>query len=204
MLRIDSEEGSVQCPDTRLTLKCSVLKQASSLSTKENTTVRVPIPVPFEVHYFGVYAVPGLPCHVFVGPFTNKDKDGEQGEKRGAAAAGDREVIDLESPPPERAAEEEDDDDDEVQEIPPPVRKNVDVSQVVGRLVESLTNKAVAKAELNRRVAERAGRTIAGKRGNNNRNMCIFGHWRKVLLIELFSHLGNEVIPELKESYCKM
>ena len=41
---------------------------------KENTTVRIPIPVAGETESFGVYAVPGLQTHVFVGPFTAKIK----------------------------------------------------------------------------------------------------------------------------------
>ncbi len=41
---------------------------------KEQTTVRIPIPVAGETESFGVYAVPGLKSHVFVGPFTSKVK----------------------------------------------------------------------------------------------------------------------------------
>ena len=67
-----STNRSVQCPDSTLALKCSILKEATGLAMKEETTVRIPIPVPGEVEDFGVYAVPGLPRHVFVGPFTNR------------------------------------------------------------------------------------------------------------------------------------
>ena len=57
----DGLARSVQCPDSTLALKCSILKEATGLAMKEETTVRIPIPVPGEVEDFGVYAVPGLP-----------------------------------------------------------------------------------------------------------------------------------------------
>jgi hypothetical protein len=73
-IKVDGREGSVQCPDSTLALKVAVLKQAAGLAMKEQTTVRIPIPVAGESESFGVYAVPGLESHVFVGPFTQKSR----------------------------------------------------------------------------------------------------------------------------------
>ena len=42
---------------------------------EEKTTVRIPISTQGEVKNFGVYAVPGLETHVFVGPFTSKNEE---------------------------------------------------------------------------------------------------------------------------------
>ena len=70
IIRVDGNQGSVQCPDSTLALKVNVLKQAAELAMKEKTTVRIPIPVRTESETFGVYAVPGLQTHVFVGPFS--------------------------------------------------------------------------------------------------------------------------------------
>ena len=70
IIRVDGNQGSVQCPESTLALKVNVLKQAAELAMKEKTTVRIPIPVVTESETFGVYAVPGLQTHVFVGPFT--------------------------------------------------------------------------------------------------------------------------------------
>jgi len=71
-INVDGPELSVQV-DLALTLKVAILKQAASLAAREKTTVRIPIKVPGEVDSFGVYAVPGLESHVFVGPFTAKE-----------------------------------------------------------------------------------------------------------------------------------
>ena len=73
-INVEGKEGSVQCPESTLALKVVVLKQAATLAMKEQTTVRIPIPVAGETEAFGVYAVPGLKTHVFVGPFTSKVK----------------------------------------------------------------------------------------------------------------------------------
>ena len=160
VVEVLSAEGSVVCPDSTLTLKCSVLKQASDLSKKENTTVRVPIPVASEVHYFGVYAVPGLPYHVFVGPFSNK-------AKKDAVPS---EIINLDSPPNVDLATE--DDDDDIQEIPNPGpgstshsgRKEREMNEtMVGSLLESISDKAVATGEKNRRCAVRDAVTVLGQ-----------------------------------------
>ena len=49
IIRVDVPgEGSVQCPDSNLSLKCGVLLQAAKLSTKEKSPVRIPIPVQVE------------------------------------------------------------------------------------------------------------------------------------------------------------
>jgi hypothetical protein len=159
-IRVEDGSGaaSVQCPDSTLALKCSILKQATRMAMREETTVRIPIPVPGEVNYFGVYAVPGLPTHVFVGPFTNRvetvdDCPSDQGNE---------EVICLDSPPPENGA-----DDDEVQFLPmqdassaaaggrrkQKLRAKLDEQDqienagIVGGLVESISNRAVACGE---------------------------------------------------------
>eukprot|EP00094_Tigriopus_californicus_P002821 TCALIF_02720-PA protein Name:"Similar to sox17a-b Transcription factor Sox-17-alpha-B (Xenopus laevis)" AED:0.27 eAED:0.29 QI:0/0.5/0.4/0.8/0.5/0.8/5/0/1615 len=93
IIRIDKDTGSIQIPDTTLALKTAVLKQAAALAKKESTTVRIPIPVSKEVSHFGVYAVPGLDTHVFVGPFSVQK-----------LSESPKEVIDL-------------DDDEEIQEV---------------------------------------------------------------------------------------
>ena len=69
---------AVTCPKsdgTYLALKIKVLKKAADLAAKEKTTVRIPIATQGEVKNFGVYAVPGLETHVFVGPFTSKNEE---------------------------------------------------------------------------------------------------------------------------------
>ena len=60
IIRVEGEEGSVQCPDSYLALKVDVLKEAAVMALKENTTVRIPIAVKGEPDTFGVYAVPGM------------------------------------------------------------------------------------------------------------------------------------------------
>ena len=66
---------AVTCPESELALKVKVLKKAADLAAKEKTTVRIPIATQGEVKNFGVYAVPGLETHVFVGPFTSKNEE---------------------------------------------------------------------------------------------------------------------------------
>ena len=68
----------MKCPDSELALKVHVLKKAAELAAKERTTVRIPIAHQNEVSNFGVYAVPGLETHVFVGPFTTKNLINEE------------------------------------------------------------------------------------------------------------------------------
>ena len=77
-IKVDGPEQSVQCPDNGLSLKVGVLKQAAGLANSEKTTVRIPIQAQNEVTNFGVYAVPGLQSHVFVGPFTVKAQEVEE------------------------------------------------------------------------------------------------------------------------------
>ena len=74
-IKVDGTESTVQCPDSGLSLKVGVLKQAANLANNEKTTVRIPISAAGEVSNFGVYAVPGLQTHVFVGPFTLKNSE---------------------------------------------------------------------------------------------------------------------------------
>ena len=70
LISVGEGQSSIQCPDSSLGLKCAILQQAASLSTATATTVRIPIPVSDQDPSFGVYAVPGLKTHVFVGPFA--------------------------------------------------------------------------------------------------------------------------------------
>ena len=74
-IRVDMPNDAVTCPESDLTLKVKVLKKAADLAAKEKTTVRIPIATQGEVKNFGVYAVPGLETHVFVGPFTSKNEE---------------------------------------------------------------------------------------------------------------------------------
>ena len=72
-VKVDGPENSIQCPDLQFALKVSVLRQAANLAAKESITVRIPIKAKNEPDdNFGVYAVPGLETHVFVGPITVK------------------------------------------------------------------------------------------------------------------------------------
>jgi len=72
LISVGQGQSSIQCPDSTLVLKCAILQQAATLSTATSTTVRIPIPVGDQDPSFGVYAVPGLKSHVFVGPFASK------------------------------------------------------------------------------------------------------------------------------------
>ena len=66
---------AVTCPETDLDLQVKVLKKATDLAAKEKSVVRIPITTEEEVKNFGVYAVPGVETHVFVGPFTSKNEE---------------------------------------------------------------------------------------------------------------------------------
>jgi hypothetical protein len=136
-IKVDGREGSVQCPDSSLALKVAVLQQASSLAMKEKTTVRIPITVAGEVQTFGVYAVPGLQTHVFVGPFSNKDALGDDD---------DDDIICLDQPsaqPPAQIMEEDDDDIAEVVEEEQPEKEDI-VAKDIGQ--EAIKVDKVAKA----------------------------------------------------------
>merc|ERR1719234_1025639 len=76
LISVGEGQASIQCPDSSLVLKCAILQQAATLSTATSTTVRIPIPVADQDPSFGVYAVPGLKTHVFVGPFKSKESFG--------------------------------------------------------------------------------------------------------------------------------
>ena len=69
---------TIQCPESSLLLKCMILQQASNLASATNTTVRIPINAEGEDSSFGVYAVPGLKSHIFVGPFKHVAKPSEE------------------------------------------------------------------------------------------------------------------------------
>merc|ERR1719209_1718422 len=76
LISVGQGQSSIQCPDSSLVLKCAILQQAATLATATSTTVRIPIPVAEQDQSFGVYAVPGLKTHVFVGPFKSKEEFG--------------------------------------------------------------------------------------------------------------------------------
>jgi hypothetical protein len=73
-IRVNVPEQVVTCPESNLALGVQVLKKTADLAEKEKTTVRIPIITHGEVQSFGVYAVPGLGTHAFVGPFTSKQE----------------------------------------------------------------------------------------------------------------------------------
>ena len=75
LISVGVGQTSIQCPDSSLVLKCAILQQAAGLSSETSTTVRIPIPVEEQDPSFGVYAVPGLRSHVFVGPFAAPAQD---------------------------------------------------------------------------------------------------------------------------------
>ena len=72
MVKIDGQEVSIEVKPG-LVLNVSELQQAANLAKRENTTVRLPIKLPDEAPNFGVWALPNLPNHVAVGPFTSKN-----------------------------------------------------------------------------------------------------------------------------------
>ena len=114
-IKVDGKEGSVQCPESSLALKVAVLKQAATLAMKEQTTVRIPIPVTGESESFGVYAVPGLSTHVFVGPFTARIRIPIKSSGQAELICLDDDDVVEEPPAPPQL------DDDEIQEIFPAV-----------------------------------------------------------------------------------
>ena len=123
-MQVDGREGSVLCPDSVLALKVAVLKQAAVLAMKEQTTVRIPIPVNGETEAFGVYAVPGLETHVFVGPFTAKNTAAKT--VADVICLDDDDVTEMEASKPvepeshrEQPDAGNDDDDDDIQEVFP-------------------------------------------------------------------------------------
>jgi len=65
---VERGQSSIQFPDST-----PILQQAATLSTATSTIVRIPIPVGDQDPSFGVYAVPGLKSHVFVGPFASNE-----------------------------------------------------------------------------------------------------------------------------------
>ena len=81
LISVGHGQTSIQCPDSSLVLKCAILQQAANLSTATSTTVRIPIPVAEQDPSFGVYAVPGLKSHVFVGPFASTESENEDNDE---------------------------------------------------------------------------------------------------------------------------
>ena len=73
LVNVGQGQSSIQCPDSSLVLKCSILQQAATLATTTSTIVRIPITDVEQDRSFGVYGVPGLETHVFVGPFKSKE-----------------------------------------------------------------------------------------------------------------------------------
>ncbi|XP_040563596.1 uncharacterized protein [Lepeophtheirus salmonis] len=73
-LRVPIGEESVPCPETSISLKTIIIKQAADLANSENTTVRIPIEATsVGSSSFGIYAVPCLKKHVFIGPYIVKE-----------------------------------------------------------------------------------------------------------------------------------
>ena len=84
-IKVDGSEKSIKCPIgdrftgewygclPHLCLKVSVLKQAASLANSAATTVRIPMEFYDQSENFGVFAIPGLQSHVFVGPFSKQN-----------------------------------------------------------------------------------------------------------------------------------
>ena len=72
VIRVNMPSPTVICPESRLSLKVSILKKAVKLAVAEKALVDIPISMQEEADHFGVYAVPKLNTHVFVGPFTPK------------------------------------------------------------------------------------------------------------------------------------
>ena len=105
LISVGQGQSSIQCPDSSLGLKCAILQQAATLSTATATTVRIPIPVSDQDPSFGVYAVPGLKTHVFVGPFAGQKTDVEPEEDDDIVCLDDDEVKILE---PNKDGTEED------------------------------------------------------------------------------------------------
>ena len=73
LVNVGQGQSSIQCPDSSLVLKCSILQQAATLANTTSTIVRIPITDVEQDRSFGVYGVPGLETHVFVGPFKSKE-----------------------------------------------------------------------------------------------------------------------------------
>jgi hypothetical protein len=74
-IRVNVPNHTVTCPKSDLALNVKVLKKTVDLAKKEKNTVQIPITTQGEVQSFGVYAVPGLGTHAFVGPFTSKQEE---------------------------------------------------------------------------------------------------------------------------------
>ena len=73
LVNVGQGQSSIQWPDSSLVLKCSILQQAATLANTTSTIVRIPITDVEQDRSFGVYGVPGLETHVFVGPFKSKE-----------------------------------------------------------------------------------------------------------------------------------
>merc|ERR1719228_1473085 len=120
LISVGQGQSSIQCPDSTLVLKCAILQQAATLSTATSTTVRIPIPVGDQDPSFGVYAVPGLKSHVFVGPFASNEVIKE------AVEEDEDEIVCLED------GKENIKDDDEIK-ILEPKKENEDATKLVER-----------------------------------------------------------------------
>jgi hypothetical protein len=85
---------------------------------KEKTTVRIPIPVVTESETFGVYAVPGLQSHVFVGPFT---KSATQSIPLQATSTSQASKMVESGKPDQELIQISDSEDDDIKDITPSV-----------------------------------------------------------------------------------
>ena len=74
-IRVNIPERRVTCPDSNVSLSVKTLKETTVLAEKGKTVVRIPVANQGEDQNFGVYAIPGLGTHAFVGPFTSKQEE---------------------------------------------------------------------------------------------------------------------------------
>ena len=135
LISVGEGQSSIQCPDSSLGLKCAILQQAATLSTATSTTVRIPIPVSDQDPSFGVYAVPGLKTHVFVGPFAGQKTEAVPEEDDDIVCLDDEEVKIVEPNKNEPESEETVDEKEETKSKEfsqiPLVIENVDSAEDV-------------------------------------------------------------------------
>jgi hypothetical protein len=79
-IRVNTPERRVTCPNSNVSLSVKTLKETTVLAEKGKTVVRIPVANQGEDQNFGVYAIPGLGTHAFVGPFTSKQEEHSGGD----------------------------------------------------------------------------------------------------------------------------
>ena len=77
-INVDTPNSEVTCIGSGLVMKVKVLRDTVELANQNKTTIRIPITANQGIEDCGVYAIPGLETHVFIGPFTSKDGEGTQ------------------------------------------------------------------------------------------------------------------------------